>query len=139
MSGRHAVDRLRCLEPCVTAVMPHSEQRSVAQHVGSMMVGGVVPGHAREQVPGDLETLAPQLRLRGRRQMLGFLDRCRPVALTGALRVDGERRLVIALALREKRHRELQGFVLLRHPSPVRRLVLRSGGPGRARCRVDME
>ncbi len=36
-----------------------------------------------------------------------------PVALSDPLCVDGERRLVIALAAREKRHRELQGLVLL--------------------------
>ncbi|WP_055711620.1 hypothetical protein [Streptomyces torulosus] len=44
------------------------------------------------------------------------------VVLTDPLCLDGERRLVIALAVREKRHRELQGFVLLHHPSSVRRL-----------------
>lgn len=49
-----------------------------------------------------------------------------PVALSDPLCVDGERRLVIALAAREKRHRELQGLVLLHHLSPVRRL---EGGP----------
>ena len=45
-----------------------------------------------------------------------------PVALAGSLCVDGKRRLVLALAVREKWYRELPGFVLHRHSSPVRRL-----------------
>jgi hypothetical protein len=45
-----------------------------------------------------------------------------PLLFADSLSVDGEGWFVIALAAREKRHGELQGFVMLHRPSPVRRL-----------------
>lgn len=83
------------------------------------------------QVPNRTSPRARSTRIG--QQLLSHITRCEimhgvvghdqeSVVLTDPLCLDGERRLVIALAVREKRHRELQGFVLLHHPSSVRRL-----------------